>query len=272
MYGIHIDRITFAITYMTPLSALGDFDACPKPPEAICGSFAETDVIMNAEFFRGFRPSGPVDFSDTGPALYGATAVHELGHSLGFHHNVSNISAMNLYEDFAARYIATADTQELYAAYPAQARRIVDLATYPFSFNPELTDYAATTPVEAPFVSTLGGSITIRNFGLENVGAEIVDGVQIRFDLSSDAEISAADTLLGVLAFPGAIEPGAFWDDARAGRSFTVPLDIALGTYYVGALLTDGTGAADSVTYNSSWIAPQQVKVVSAVRRRSVRH
>lgn len=270
-YGIHMDRITFAITYMSPLSASGDFDACPKPPQAICGTFAETDVIMNSDFIRGYRATGPVDFRDVGPALYGATAVHELGHSLGFHHNVSNISAMNLYEDFAAQYVAAADTQELRAAYPAQALRTTDLAAYPFSFDADLTDYAATTPIEASTIAVRGGIVTIRNFGLENVGNETVDGVQLRFYLSADLEISNADTLLGLLDFPGPIEPGAFWDDGRSGRSFTVPRNLTLGTYFLGAIISDGAGTVDSVTYNNSMGTPQPVSVVSALRRRSLR-
>ena len=271
-YGINMDRITFAITYMSPLSAAGDFDACPKPPDAICGTFEETDVIMNSEFVRGFRASGPIDYSDSGPALYGATAVHELGHTLGFHHNVSSISAMNLYEDFAARYVATADTQELRRAYPAQARRVIDLATYPFSFNAELTDYAATTPIETPTIAVRGSSILIRNFGLENVGSETVDGVQIRFYLSTDAEISTADTLLGVLSFPGPIEPGAFWDDGRAGRTFTVSSELPLGTYTLGAIVSDGAGLVDGVAYNNSWVASKPVVISAGGRRRAVRH
>lgn len=271
-YGIHLDHNVFAITFMTPLSAAGDFDGCPKPPEAVCGAFAETDVIMNSEFFRSFKASGAPDFTDRGPALYDATAVHELGHALGFHHNVRNISAMNLYEDFAARYIATSDTVEARAAYAAQARQVTDLATYPFFFDPEQSDYAATTPVEISTAATRDGTITIRNFGFENVGSETVSDVRIRFYLSTDAEITPDDTLLGFLEFAGPIAPGAFWDDARAGRGFRVPRDLAFGTYYVGALVVDGSGAADSVAYNNTWTAPQRVAIVLGTHRRAVRH
>ncbi len=271
-YGINLDRNTFAITFMSPLTAAGDFDACPKPANAKCGTFDETDVIMNADFARGFRPSGPVDYTDRAPALYGATAGHELGHALGFHHNVSNVSVMNLYEDFASRYIATSDTQELRTAYPARATRIVDLALYPFSFDPALTDDAATTPVETPPVAVRGGAVTIRNFSLENVGSENVNGIRIRFYLSVDSDVTADDFLLGFLEFPGPIAPGAFWDDAREGRSFIVPRELPFGVYQIVALISDSLGVRDSVEYNNVWIGSQPLAVVSGERRRTARH
>lgn len=272
-YGINLDRNTFAITYMTPTSADGGFDACPKPPEAVCGSFTETDVIMNPDFFRGFKASGPPDFADAGPALYEATAVHELGHAAGFHHNVSSISAMNLYEDYAARYVATSDTQEARAAYPAKAQRITDLAAYPFFFDPQLTDYAATTPVDvSPATAHPNGTITIRNFGFENVGTETVTDVQIRFYLSADGEITSGDELLGSLAFSGPIEAGAFWDDERLGRSFPLPAGLPFGTYSVGALIVDASGQTDAATYNNGWTAPQRITLVPFQRRRATRH
>ena len=264
-YGINMDRNTFAITYMTPLSAAGDFDACPKPPDAICGTFEETDVIVNSDFSRGFKASGPVDFSDRGPALYAATVAHELGHSLGFHHNVDNISVMDLYEDFAAQYIAAADTKEARAAYPSRVQRITDLALYPFYFDPLLTDYAATTPVEISPTSVVPGStITVRNFGFENVGTESVRDVLIRFSLGSYE--------IGSVAFSGPLVAGAYWDDRRAGLPLTIPRDLPLGTYELTATISQVDGTSDAITYNNSWVAPQQIHVVSGNKRRSAAH
>jgi len=273
-YGLNLTSDVFAITYMTPLSASGEFDACPKPAEAECGTFTETDVVLNSGFVRGFTPFGPPDFEDRGPALYGATAVHELGHALGFHHNFHNISVMNYYEDFAAQYIATSDTQEARRAYPAQAQTLADLAVYPFYFDPQLTDYAATTPVSvSPARASRGGTITIRNFGLENTGTETISAVQIRIYLSTDATITTSDILLGTLVFDEPVPAGAFWDDGGAGRTFAVPNDVAPATYSVGALITDGSGAVDSVAYNNSWVAPEQVTIEPAgKRRRAVRN
>src|SRR5581483_5201811 len=269
-YGVNMDRNTFAITYMSPLSAAGDFDACPKPPEASCGTFDETDLIVNSDFSRGFKPSGPIDYTDHGPALYAATVGHELGHTLGFHHNVNDISVMNLYEDFAAQYIAAADTEEARVAYPSRVRRVIDLAIYPFYFDPGLTDYAATTPVDvSPAAVVPGGPVTIRNFEFENVGTESVPDVLIRFYLTRGVAIAPSDILIGSLAFSGPIVSGGYWDDDQAGVTFNIPRDVPLGTYYLSAVISQGNGTSDAILYNNSWIAPQQVTIVSGIRRRA---
>lgn len=273
-YGLNLGRDVFAVTYMAPLSASGEFDFCPTPPEAKCGTFAETDVVLNSDFVRGFKPGGPPDFEDRGPALYGATVAHELGHALGFHHNFQNLSVMNYYEDYAAQYIATADTQEARRAYPQQARTVTDLAAYPFYFDPALTDYAATTAVTvSPLSLAQGGVLTLRNFGLENVGSETVSSLQLRFYLSADATITTSDILAGTLLFTGPVPSGAFWDDGSAGRSFRLSSDVPPGTYFVGALVTDGAGGTDAISYNNGWVAPQQVTIARPeLRRRAVRN
>ena len=95
-YGIVIDSNTFGVTYIDPNAAFGDppFNACPPPAGTTCNYFAETDVIMNSEFVRGWTTSPP-NFDDTGPASYVATALHELGHALGIHHNCDSLTTMN---------------------------------------------------------------------------------------------------------------------------------------------------------------------------------
>ena len=90
IWGLDLDSDTFGYTPSSPQSAFGSpgFNQCPIPIGTACGNFTESDVIINADFARGWTTDGPPDFDDDhGPALYGATAVHELGHSLGFHHN-----------------------------------------------------------------------------------------------------------------------------------------------------------------------------------------
>jgi hypothetical protein len=266
-YGINMDRNTFAVTYVTPISAAGGFDGCPVPPDTVCGTFAEADVIMNTEFVRGFTAFGPLDYADRGPALYGATAAHELGHALGFHHNVNNISVMNLYEDFAARYIAAADVAEARTAYASRAKSVTDLAAYPFSFDPALTDYAATEHVDvSPTRVAPGGTIVVKNFGFENVGTDAPPGVELRIMLSRNAIITLEDTEIASIGMSG-----PFWDDGGEGETIVLPLGLAKGTYYLGAVVTYGGDTIDPVTDNNSWIAPQRVTIGSAMRRRTVR-
>jgi len=101
-YGVSLDSGTFGFGPSRPDAAFGDFNGCPKPSGTSCGTFVEADVIMNLNFANGWTATGPPDFDDdNGPAYYGATAVHEIGHTIGLHHNFLNLSTMNYYEDFA---------------------------------------------------------------------------------------------------------------------------------------------------------------------------
>lgn len=273
LYGISIDRDTFGFAFVTPEEAYGDFDECPMPAGTACGTFRETDVIVNENFARGFKAEGPIDFDDNvGPAFYGATLVHELGHTLGFHHNFRNMSVMNYYEDFAAQYIATSDVDAIFFAYREQYEDVLDLAVYPFYFDPRLSTYSATTPVSvSPATVTARGGITIKAVGFENVGTRTASNVAIRFFASADATISADDTLIGVVAFDEEVAPRAFWDDSRRGISFDLPATLSPGTYYIGALVTHSGGATDDVTYNNTWVAPQQLIVTPLKRNRPIR-
>lgn len=264
LYGININKDVFGFAFMSPESAFGDFNVCPTPAAQQCGTFSETDVIVNREFVRGFKPNGPIDFDDDrGPAFFGATLVHELGHTLGFHHNFTNLSVMNYYEDFAARYIAYSDVEVARSGYPAQARSVTDLAVYPFSFDASQQTYRTTTPVTATPTAILpGGSITLDSFGFENVGTTSVSNAEIRFYLSVDDVITTSDVLIGGFEFAGAVAPGAFWDDETEGEMFSVPSTVRPGRYYIGALAVHGGGQLDGVSYNNSWIAPQQITVI----------
>lgn len=273
LYGVNINRDTFGFAFITPEAAYGDFNACPRPPLASCGKFVETDVIMNSDFSRGFKAEGPIDFDDArGPAFYGATAVHELGHTLGFHHNFVNQSVMNYYEDFAAQYIAASDVAAIGEAYPGRLKQVADAATYPFYFDADGYTYSATIPVSVPESATAGEKLTVRAFGFENVGTLALRGVQMRLYLSRDAAITTSDRLLGTISFDEEVKPGAYWDDRRQGVTFDVPKDMPPAAYYVGAIVTHDSGTADAVTYNNSWVAPQTVTISgSSARKRPVR-
>ena len=254
VYGLSIDADTFGIAYLTPQSAFGNppFNGCPPPSGTTCGTFTETDVIMNANFTRGWTTQWP-DFDDSnGPANYGATALHELGHTLGLHHNFSNLSTMNYFEDFAGIYLSRADAVIARLHYPSEQQTMTDLGTYPFRYSGSGNGYSSTTIASvSPTAVNQGASFALRDVTVENPGTTTLSNVRLSLYLSADTVVSTSDHLVGSLSW-STFSTGGWWD--TTSTSFTVPESIPAGTYYVGAIVTYNTSTQDNLTYNNSWI------------------
>lgn len=266
IYGLAMDEGTFGVAPSLPEEAFGNFNGCPVFQGIDCSlSYTEADVLINEDFVRGFTPFGPPDYDDdNGPAYYGATALHELGHTFGLHHNFDNLSTMNYMQDFAAQYLAIADAQAVRAAYPNVVRTMTDLGTYPFYYDPNQSEY------DGPQLATInptsvapGGMLTIDNVTVENVGTSELSQVALQFYLSTDATITSSDILISQGTFPGIFGPSSYWDTAGGSSAVTVqvPPTVPAGTYYYGARIVFNSSQQDSITYNNTWVGPQQVTV-----------
>jgi hypothetical protein len=249
VYGIAISTSVFGVTYINPNSAFGSppFNECPAPGGTTCGFFSETDVIMNADFFRGWTIADP-NYTDTGPANYYATAIHELGHALGLHHNFDSLTTMNYYEDFAAIYLGRSDSRAAREYYPSQARTTTDIATYPFRYDG--FQYGGSTVASAsPAAVGTGDSLTIHDFTIENIGSETPSDVRVRIYLSTNNFISTGDYEIGSVAFSTL---ATWWD--TTGFTFTIPQTVPSGVYYVGAIAFHDLTTEDAIAYNNSWV------------------
>lgn len=257
---------TFGLAAISPLSAFSGsppFDDCStKSPSTVCGTYTEADVLINSDFLRGFTPTGPPDFDDDeGPAYYGTTALHEIGHTFGLHHNFRNLSTMNYVEDYAGQYIGIADAAAIRAAYPAQTKSMTDIGTYPFRFDPARQQYAATTPVSfsPSSVAAGSGSITVSNATVENVGNASLTDVKIEFYLSTDSTITTSDIRLGSFTYTGAFPAGGYDDEPFT--DIPIPSSVPGGSYFVGARILQNGSTTDSITYNNTWASPGKLTV-----------
>ena len=262
LYGFTIDSGTFGVAFVDPPSAFGNFNECPAPSGVSCGTFTETDIIINADYAQGWTSSAP-RYDDSGAANYVATAIHELGHALGMHHNFDTMSTMNYYEDYAAQYLTQSDAQAVRGIYPGRVRNTVDIAIFPFRFSG--FKYSGTTVASAnPTTVEAGDNITIKNFTIENLGTTSLTDVNIELYLSSNTTITETDYLLGSVSFSTF---NTWWDDDGNGRTFQVPASTPSGRYYIGAIAHYDNTREDTITHNNKWIldATRQVVVIDSI-------
>lgn len=274
-------------TFSQPGGAFGSFNQCPIPSDQSCGTFTEADVVMSDAFLDSNNPLGRVwstdrpENTETDPSIFfQATATHELGHSMGFHHNFRNISVMNYYQDYASQYISRADLLEARAHFPGRVITLTDLGTYPFRYDPagqpatpSVGDIPASRGEDAVSLTTAspstvapGAGLQIKNWTLENLSTSTVTNARLRFYLSTDRNITTSDIYLGGVLYSNFTT----WSDSANGGcgsfnndcTFTVPANTPIGSYYVGAIAMYGDSLAqDGVSYNNSWSLPDRISV-----------
>lgn len=271
-----------------PRGAFGAFNQCPIPSGQNCGTLSEADIWLAASFLTSDNSLGRIWSTDRpeydnahAEVSYQATATHEIGHTLGFHHNFRNLSVMNYYQDFAGQYITRADVLEARQHLPGKVLTVTDVATYPFRYDAAAQPTTPNTDdsVEAsrgedavilasafPTSVAPGGTLQVRDWTAENLSTSAPSNVRIRFYLSTDRTITTSDIALGGTVYSSF----GTWSDSvnggcPSGCTYTVPASTPAGQYFVGALVTSGSSdALDSITYNNSWSLPDPIRVGSS--------
>ncbi len=249
-------------TGTVPESSFGNFNECPIPAGTACGgAITESDVMMNSTVpWQLTRPAvGEL------AAYYHATATHEFGHVLGFHHNWQNFSEMNYLPHFA-RFLSRADVVAARQQFPGSVKAVADLATYGFTYNEngqtngDDGGNAIAVASVSPASVAAGGKITIKNYTIENLSTGPLQNVALLFFLSKDQNITPQDVLLDGFLW----DSFSTWADDPTGTQFTVPAGTPAGAYYVGALvgtLNGNTVNMDTLTYNNTWVVPTPISV-----------
>lgn len=254
-----------------PRSAFGDFNECPIPAGQICDTtWPEVDVLMNTHEIN-WNVSRPNVDNPTDYGYYHSTAVHEVGHALGMHHNFRNIATMNYYQDYAGLYVSRTDVLAIRRQFPSRTRQVFDLGVYPFTYNSNAQSGShgngAVTPANVDKTSVApGGKIVLKNWMIENLsnGPSVA---RVRFFLSTDTNIgNAGDIDLG----------GIRWDPLTAsaedtdGVEITIPASTPPANYYLGVIA--GTGASgtalqiDGIAYNNTFYLPAKLSVGNAAQ------
>ncbi|HKO55658.1 MAG TPA: matrixin family metalloprotease [Thermoanaerobaculia bacterium] len=256
-----LDASTVGFAPSLPQGAFGNFNQCPMPAGTSCGIFSEADVwLSNAIDWHVAKPN--VDDSRDA-AYYYSTAIHEIGHTMGLHHNFKNVSTMNYYQDYAGQFVSRADVLAARSQFPSRTKTVSDLATYAFRYNADQQNGSygngALTPASvSPSQVSAGGSVTIRNWTIENLGTSAVTSARLRFFLSTDTNITTSDVYIGGFKW----EPLTTWSDDPDGFQFTIPAGTPAGQYYLGAIVGSGDNLdQDAITYNNSWYLPAKITV-----------
>ncbi len=256
-------------TPMDPQSAFGGFNACPMPAGTSCGTINEADVWLNSKM--PWNTSRPNIDTPGFAGYYPGTLIHEVGHSMGLHHNFGALSTMNYYADYACLYITQMDVLVMRSHMGSQTNSVSDLAAYPFTYDPTQQtgandgDNALTVANVSPATVTPGGTITIKNWTMENLSTSTKE-VVLLFYLSTNQTITSGDIFIGGVHW-SSVGSNQYANDT-AGRQFTIPANTPAGTYYVGAIVASGSSASnavqDGITYNNTWVIPTPITVGSS--------
>ena len=170
--------------------------------------------------------------------------LHELGHMLGLDHNFGGMSVMNyfpsVFRAFAMPYMD--DAAAIRALYPGNAVGHTDLGAYLYyaSGSQSVTDATYPSSVVA------GGSLTVNNFTIENVGTASIAAPTIERYLTSARNFTSSYYHLTDTAYSPALAPFTSYNPASVQRTLPIPANVAPGAYYLAAFIRNDEGAGQS--------------------------
>ena len=251
-YGYSLDGTTYGVALMEPEANFGNFNECEsigspngQPTGQGCGLYTQADVLVNANFQSAWTTSRT---AFDGKAVVQTTVLHEVGHLLGDHHVFQHFSTLNYMNDDSGWFVTRIDARNLRAHYPGAATGISDLAVYPFKYG--ASQYGETYATFTPTSASAGGTVSLSNIRVENVGSQSsIANMTVTFYLSSDTNITSADTVIGTLSWPSF----STWWESSSAITLTIPSSVATGTYYIGGIVS-AAGVTNSVAINDSFL------------------
>ena len=243
-YGFTMEPGLLGRAILFPSAAFGDFNECVDYNPSACSSFVETDVVLNREMERGWTTDwyDPALDQREGRGLVQATTLHEVGHTLGLHHifqlegGRSSFSVMNYANHDARRYVTRIDSKTVRTEYPSFAVTLTDVGIFPFTYAS--SDYGQKYATLSKQSVVAGEAFTLDGWLIQNVGNQVASNIVVTFYVWPSGIgrqfPQPADTVIGSATFGSAPVDG---ESELHGTPLSVPISVAPGTYYVGAIL-----------------------------------
>lgn len=210
------------------------------------GWIIEADIALNSGVSWTLDDEWVFDGS---PAIgFRQSMIHELGHMHGLNHNFGGVALMNYFEPGNYRYYAFPfmdDAAGIRGEYPANAVAQTDLAAYLFHENGICYDgttfYNCISEASYPASVLAGGSLTVNNYHVENVGTTVISTPTIEWYLTSARNFTSSYYYLGTSTY-SSLPPFNYFTPSTVGRTLTVPAGVPPGSYYLAAFIRGDGG------------------------------
>jgi len=218
------------------------------------GAIYESDLMYNATY--NWTPNAEIAIGDTNVVSIRPVTMHELGHTWG--EQVGDFEETYDYDVpsvMHARYaymvedgwgIHAVDAKLFRENYRSQSppTSIKDVGVESYRASGRLIPAAIARLHPSP-----GSTIELQGVTVENMSSSAMSDVRIRFYLSTDRTITTSDYQMGTYwswsSFPA---------ESHTVETYTctIPEDVPVGTYYVGAIVTINGYESDDYQYNNA--------------------
>lgn len=205
------------------------------------GWIVEADIALNPAF--GFTLDDEWIYDGSSAQGFRHVMIHELGHMHGLEHQFNFLSVMNympsVFRAFAMPYMD--DAAGIRFEYPGNTVSVTDLAVYLYYAS----GYQSVTDATIPSSVPAGGSLSVNNYHVENVGVTTIGTPTIEWYLTTARNFVAPYYFLGNSSY-SSLPPFTYFTPSTVSRSFTVPASVPAGDYFLGAYIRGDGGAGQS--------------------------